>query len=277
MPAVALSTASVFPQSVSAAFEYAAELGYDGVELMVWTDPVSQDRAKVERLARDFGVPVVAVHAPCLLLTQRVWDPDPIVRLRRAAALAQHLGASTVVVHPPLRWQRRYVARFGDEIDDAEQRHGVRLAVENMFPLQRGRIYARPYAPGHDPTEVGYRHYTLDLSHTAASGQDALELYDRMQPGLVHVHLADGSGIPRDEHLVPGRGGQPCAEICGRFGASGFTGTVVAEVSTRRSRGREERAALLAEALRFARLHLRPSTTADRPEAPRVPVAETGH
>ena len=271
MPAVALSTASVFPQSASAAFEYAADLGYDGVELMVWTDPVSQDQTRVAQLTSRTGVPVLAVHAPCLLLTQRVWDPDPIVRLRRAAEVAEHLGASTVVLHPPFRWQRRYAARFRDEIDDAEQRHGVRLAVENMFPLQRGRIFARPYAPGHDPTEVGHRHYTLDLSHTAAAGEDALQLFERMLPGLAHVHLADGSGKPRDEHLVPGRGGQPCAEVCRRLGASGFTGAVVLEVSTRRCRSREERAGMLAEALEFARLHLRPPTT-DAPEAPPEPL-----
>jgi sugar phosphate isomerase/epimerase len=268
VPAVALSTASVFPESVSAAFEYAAELGYDGVELMVWTDPVSQDKVRVQRLARDFGVPVLAVHAPCLLLTQRVWDPDPVVRMHRAAAVAEYLGASTVVVHPPFRWQRRYVGRFADEIDVAEQRQGVRMAVENMFPLQRGRIYARPYTPGYDPTDVGYRHYTLDLSHTAASGEDALQLYDRMLPGLVHVHLADGSGRPRDEHLIPGRGGQPCTQICAQLGTSGFSGAVVLEVSTRRCRSREQRAALLDEALRFARRHLQPPTAGEDPEPP---------
>ena len=41
-PRVALSTASVYPESARVAFELAAELGYDGVELMVWTDPDSQ-------------------------------------------------------------------------------------------------------------------------------------------------------------------------------------------------------------------------------------------
>jgi sugar phosphate isomerase/epimerase len=274
VPAVALSTASVFPQSLSAAFAYAAELGYDGVELMVWTDRVSQDPARVERLSREFGVPVVAVHAPCLLLTQRVWDPDPLVRMHRAAEVAERLGASTVVVHPPFRWQRRYVARFADEIDDAEQRLGIRMAVENMFPLQKGRIYARPYAPGYDPTDVGYRHYTLDLSHTAASGQDALELCEGMGPGLVHLHLADGSGRPRDEHLIPGRGGQPCAEVCRWLGSTGFSGAVVLEVSTRRCRSRDERAGQLAEALQFARRHLRPPVTAEPPESPSEPPSE---
>ena len=70
----------------------------------------------------------------------------------------------------------------------------------------RGGVRAVPYSPGFDPTVAGHRHYTLDLSHTAAAGEDAMALLDRMGPGLAHVHLADGSGAARDEHLVPGRG-----------------------------------------------------------------------
>ncbi|HKI39580.1 MAG TPA: sugar phosphate isomerase/epimerase, partial [Mycobacterium sp.] len=38
---VGLSTASVYPLRAEAAFEYAARLGYDGVELMVWSEAVS--------------------------------------------------------------------------------------------------------------------------------------------------------------------------------------------------------------------------------------------
>src|SRR3954463_15088318 len=74
---VALSTASVYPQPVSVAFELASRLGYDGVELMVFTDAVSQDIDAVRRLSDDHGGPVLAVHAPCLLVTQRVWGSDP--------------------------------------------------------------------------------------------------------------------------------------------------------------------------------------------------------
>ena len=57
---------------------------------------------------------------------------------------------------------------------------------------------------------------------------------------------------------MPGYGTQPCAEVCERLTASGFTGVVVLEVSTRRCRSRRERTAMLAESLLFARLHLRP-------------------
>jgi sugar phosphate isomerase/epimerase len=258
-PPVALSTASVYPESVRVAFELAAELGYDGVELMVWIDPVSQDVSAVAGLAERFGIPVLALHAPCLAVTQRVWSADPIGRIRRSVAAAATLGCRTVVLHPPFRWQRRYAAQFGAEIARAGEYAGVALAVENMYPITRSGVRTVPYSPGFDPTDVGYAHYTLDLSHTAAAGSDALGMLDRMGSALAHVHLADGSGARRDEHLVPGRGSQPCAQVCERLVGSGFGGVVVVEVSTRRCRTRQERVASLAESLLFARLHLQPT------------------
>jgi sugar phosphate isomerase/epimerase len=269
LPPVALSTASVYPESAEVGFLLAAELGYDGVELMVWTDPLSQDIKTVERLAARYRVPVLAVHAPCLAVTQRVWGTDPLERLRRSGEAAELLGAGTVVIHPPFRWQRGYAAAFADTVDEVSGRYEVALAVENMFPVRRAGLTAVPYAPSADPTDVGHRHYTLDLSHTAAAGVDALALLDRMGDGLAHVHLADGGGSARDEHLVPGRGNQPCAEVCERLVASGYTGAVVLEVSTRRARTRHDRAALLAESLLFARLSLQPP-----PQPP--PAARSG-
>ncbi|WP_232021279.1 MULTISPECIES: sugar phosphate isomerase/epimerase family protein [Pseudonocardia] len=259
IPPVLLSTASVYPEGVAAAFEIAADLHYDGVELMIWTDPVSQDPRAVERLVQRHGVPVTAVHAPCLAVTQRVWGADPVHRLRRTVEVAARLGARTVVVHPPFRWQRRYAGVFADEVARAKEFRGVTLPVENMFPVTRGGISTVPYALGHDPTDIGFGAYTLDLSHTAAAGVDALALLDRMGDDLTHLHLTDGSGAPKDEHLVPGRGAQPCAEVCQRLADNGFAdrgGTVALEVSTRRCRTRQDRVGLLAESLLFARLHL---------------------
>jgi sugar phosphate isomerase/epimerase len=173
---------------------------------------------------------------------------------------AAELGARTVVVHPPFRWQRRYGDAFGDLVDELEESSGIEIAVENMFKVRppggskNSRVSA--FRPSIDPTDVGFRHYTLDLSHTAAAGMDALELADRMGDGLTHVHLADGTGLPKDEHLIPGHGGQPCAELVERLVSNGFSGQVVLEVNTRRATSSAERARALAEALLFARLHL---------------------
>lgn len=253
---VALSTASVWPESVAVAFELAAELGYDGVEVMVWGDPASQDVAALAKLAARHRMPVLAVHAPCLLITQRVWAADPAVRLERTVAAAIELDAGVVVVHPPFRWQGRYATGFAQQISALEASSGLTIAVENMFPVRRGRFEMSSYVPSPDPTDVGYSHYTLDLSHTATARVDAVAMAQRMGSRLAHLHLADGSGASRDEHLVPGRGSQPCAEVCRALVNGGFAGTVVLEVSTRRARTRPERRAALTEAVLFARLHL---------------------
>ncbi|WP_260193360.1 sugar phosphate isomerase/epimerase family protein [Actinophytocola gossypii] len=253
---VGVSTASVWPQTATTAFQLAAELGYDGVEVMVWADPISQDPAALRRRSRQTGVPVLAVHAPCLLITQRVWSPKPEERLRRSVEAARDLDAPTVVVHPPFRWQKRYADGFADLVASLEEESGVAIAVENMFPVRRFNREVSAFQPSIDPTDVGHRNYTLDLSHTAASGADALTLAKRMGDNLTHLHLADGTGLPRDEHLVPGRGGQPCGEVCEWLAARGGQAQVVVEINTRRARGQADRATDLAEALLFARLHL---------------------
>ncbi|MBE9374865.1 sugar phosphate isomerase/epimerase [Saccharopolyspora sp. HNM0983] len=276
---VGLSSASVWPQPARAAFEMAADLGFDGVEVMVWADAVSQDVAALHRLSEQHGVPILAVHAPCLLITQRVWSAEPEERLRRAVVAASELGASTVVVHPPFRWQRRYAEGFGELVGELEETSGISVAVENMFPLRPPNTWSRlrggkgaglsAFKPSPDPTEVGYRNYTLDVSHAAAAHVDAIELLKRMKDGLAHVHLADGTGAPRDEHLVPGQGNQPCAEVCEALAADGYRGAVVLEVNTRKARTAQQRAALLAEAQLFARLHLEPVRGDSGPAASR--------
>ena len=258
---VLLSTSSVFPEPTSAAFEMAATLGYDGVEVMVWTDAVSQDAGALRGLAEHYRVPVLSVHAPCLLVTQRVWSADPWERLRRAAELASELGAPIVVVHPPFAWQREYARGFVAGLERLSGRYpGVRFAVENMYPVRMAGREFVPYAPGWDPTAAGFDAYTLDPSHCAAARNDALAMADAMGRHLAHVHLGDGTGEGRDEHLVPGRGNQPCGPLLESLAGRGFTGSVAVEVATRRAASRREREADLAQSLAFAREHLATST-----------------
>ena len=273
---IGLSTASVYPLRTEAAFEYAARLGYDGVELMVWAESVSQSVEAVAALSAHYGVPVLSVHAPCLLISQRVWGANPIPKLERSVRAAEQLGAQTVVVHPPFRWQRRYAEGFSDQVARLEADSEVLVAVENMFPFRADRFFGASgtsiermrkrgggpgpgisaFAPSYDPLDGNHAHYTLDLSHTATAGTDALDMARRMGDGLVHLHLCDGNGASTDEHLVPGRGSQPTAEVCQMLAASDFSGHVVLEVTTSAAKTAAEREELLTESLQFARTHL---------------------
>jgi sugar phosphate isomerase/epimerase len=254
---VALSTASVFPERTPDAFETAARLGYDGIEVMVTSDPVSQDASVLRKLSDYHEVPVVAIHAPNLLLTQRVWGRDPWTKLTKSGELASALGAKVVVVHPPFRWQRDYARYFLTGIAEISEESGVDFAVENLYPLLRGDTEIAAYAPHWNPVEMDCKAATLDVSHAAVSGSDLLAMAEALSDRLAHVHLGDGTkpGLP-DEHLVPGRGTQPCAELLSWLSRMGYAGHVVLEVSTHRVTTLADRQADLAESLEFARRHL---------------------
>ena len=56
-----------------------------------------------------------------------------------------------------------------------------------------------------------------------------------------HLHLTDGSGSAKDEHLVPGRGTQPVAELLEHLATTSFDGHIVVEINTRKAADREAR------------------------------------
>jgi len=253
---IVLSTTSVYPESSSSAFEIAAKLGYDGIELMVGIDPVAGDIDAVEKLRDYHEVPVLAVHAPCLLVTQRAWGNDPWEKLDRSAAAASRLGADVVVVHPPFRWQRDYARGFVDGIRRLNETTGVTFCVENMYPWRGPGGRYQAYAPHWDPSELDYDHLTLDLSHASTAQQQSLELARAWGSRLTHVHMTDGQGSLKDEHLLPGQGDQHAAEVLQHLADTDFAGHVVLEVNTRRAESRAQRELDLADSLAYLRRYL---------------------
>lgn len=253
---IGLSTSSVYPESTSSAFELAGRLGYDGVEVMIGIDAVSRDVDALVQLREYHGIDVLAIHAPTLLVTQGTWGNDPWEKLERSAEAASRLGAGVVVVHPPFRWQRAYAADFAGGVRRLEQSTGVTFAVENMFPWRARGREMRMYAPGWDPTERDYDHLTLDLSHASTSRQRSRDLARLWGRRLAHVHLTDGTGSFKDEHLFPGEGDQEAAHLLGEISAQGFEGHVVLEVNTRSVDHRATREEALARTLAWTRERL---------------------
>ena len=171
-------------------------------------------------------------------------------------ALADELGADTVVLHPPFRWQRDYARDFVDGVAVRENDTHIRLAVENMYPWRGPRSRElEAYLPHWDPVPQPYDHVTLDLSHTSTSGSDAMAMVRRLGSRLRAP--APGRRCRVGARRAPGarRGTQPAARCSRRSPRGGYTGHVVVEVATRRA-GEAQRELDLAEALAFARLNL---------------------
>lgn len=253
---VALSSSSVYPLGVEDTFSIARDLGYDGVEVMVTHRTETQDAKALARLSERYGQPVVAIHAPTLLLTQQVWG-SAWEKLWRSAHLSQDLGCSTIVAHPPFRWQGSYAEKFAEGIAEIEEDTGILCAVENMYPWRAGGRTAAMYLPHWDPVPQSYPHVTWDFSHAATAEADSYESCRALGSRLRHVHLTDGlTGGFKDDHLVPGRGEQRVAETLELLPEIGFDGVVAVEVATRSAKQAGEREQRLAESLEFARHHL---------------------
>lgn len=261
MISIGMSTSCNFPLRVEHSFRLARLAGYDGVEVMVTTDPVSRDASAIRALTERYAMPVLSIHAPSLFWTQLVWGRDAQVKLERSAELAAEVGASSVVVHPPFRWEAGYAKNFERIVRQTARNSGVEICVENMFPWKVGHKNLKAYAPSPDPLDLDVDAMTLDFSHASLSGRDSLEYAMAMGDRLRHIHLCDGrksvdDGNFKDEHLVPGHGTQPVAETLTYLVESGFTGHVVAEVGLHHVRDPQTRLDALIETAAFAKEYL---------------------
>ena len=257
---VGMSTTCVYPLESEQAFRLAKLAGFDGIEVMVTQEESTQQAEALLELSRRYALPILSVHAPVLLLTHFVWGRDPRAKLARTAELAVAVGADTVVVHPPFRWQAAYAVDFLTIVREISAQFDIDIAVENMFPWRAAGRNLKAYSPGWDPRLMDCDAVTLDFSHAALSGVDSLQFANDLGDRMRHVHLCDGSGAIGegqvfDEHLLPGHGREPVAEVLQSLAARGWDGSIVAEINTRKARTERERLDLLRETLEFARTH----------------------
>lgn len=232
-PGLLFSTAAFFARPLSETFGILEETGYRGAEVMVTRDPASQDPRRMRELADSHGLSIGAIHAPCLLLTRRVWGTDPVGKIYRAIEVAEEAEVPLVVVHPPYRWQRGYRRWLEERLPGLSAITGVTVAVENMFPLRVGGREVTFHA-NQDLDELeGLPDLVFDTSHAAVADHDLVEVRRRFDGRVRHVHLSDNAGKGWDSHLPPGQGVLPLDAFLDDLATSGFDGSVSLEVDLR--------------------------------------------
>ncbi|HEV8565359.1 MAG TPA: sugar phosphate isomerase/epimerase [Actinomycetota bacterium] len=233
-PRLLFSSAAFFARPLGETFRIVADAGYAGVEVMVTKDAASQDPRRMRELAEQHDLTIGAIHAPCLLLTRRIWGTDPIGKIYRAVEVAEEVGAPLVVVHPPYRWQFPYRRWLEDRLPAFAKEAGIEVAVENMFPV---RVAGREltFHANQDLDELDpFGSLVLDTSHAAVAAHDLLQVRELFGNRLRHVHLSDNAGRGWDSHLPLGEGVLPIDGFLDDLAESGFGGTVTLEVDLRR-------------------------------------------
>jgi len=233
-PTLSCSTGAFFARRLREAFERIRGAGFDGVEVMVTRDPDTQEPRRLRALADDHELEIRAIHAPFLLMTRRVWGTDPVGKIYRSIELAEEVRAPLVVVHPPFRWQSGYRRWLDERLPGLAEQTGVRVAVENMFPIRvpgRGKV---SFHAGQTLEEFErFPHVVLDTSHAAVAGFELSRVRERLGDRLLHVHLSDNAGRGWDSHLPLGHGVLAIDQFLQDLAAERFGGSITLELDLR--------------------------------------------
>jgi len=208
-PQILASTGPLFARPLDWAMGVVAEAGFDGVELMVTQDPSTQDSERIADTVRSEGIRVPVVHGPFLLLTRRVFGTDLVTKARRSLELAADVGADTMIVHPPFRWQRQFHEWLLDEGEHEAAELKTRIGVENLYPV---KVAGRPvrFHRYTEPDHLSpFPHVVLDTSHFGVAGVDINHAWDHLRHQTVHLHVSDNRGQGRDSHAPLGHGMLP--------------------------------------------------------------------
>ena len=232
-PNLACSTAAFFSRPLADAFATIAGAGFRDVEVMVTRDPATQDARRIRELAERHDVLVRAIHAPFLLMTRKVWSTDPVAKIYRAIELAEETHVPLVVVHPPYRWQTAYRRWIDERLPELSSHTGVRVAVENMFPLRVRERGVRFHAHNELEDLERFEHVVLDTSHAAVTGMDLVGAVRRLGRRLAHVHLSNNAGKGWDSHLPVDRGVLDLDAFLRSLVEERFDGTISLELDLR--------------------------------------------
>ncbi|HJX06446.1 MAG TPA: TIM barrel protein, partial [Actinomycetota bacterium] len=115
-----------------------------------------------------------------------------------------------------------------------EERTGITVAMENMFPVHIGSRPLLLHANQDLDQLTGIPHLVLDTSHAAVAKHDLIEVRRLFGERLRHVHLSDNAGKGWDSHLPPGEGVLDLDAFLRELAGSGFEGTVSLEVDLRK-------------------------------------------
>ena len=159
-------------------------------------------------------MPVVAIHAPVLLFTQRVWGTEPWGKLERSAEMAAAVGAEVVVVHPPFRWQREYARDFVNGIAALEESSGHRVRGREHVPVAGVAARGRDVPAGLGPLDRAVReHHDRPLARRDRRTTTRSRWPTGSASGCGTCTSPTAPARPRTSTSCPGRGDGRCRGV----------------------------------------------------------------
>ncbi len=192
------------------------------------------------------GLSCTQAHAPFDLTYGEPFDPANAhyAAILRAIESAAILGARAIVVHSIGRWQdgrfsfdRDYNLAYYRSLRSHAEKHGIHIAVENLFSFDSRRQYhvgtlCTPQALCGFIRELASPTFVacVDVGHAAITGSEPEDFLRGMEGDLLQaVHIQDGD-YRGDRHTLPYLGQFDWEAIMGALRARQYTGDLTFEI-----------------------------------------------
>ena len=232
---ISMSTGTLFTLPLQRVFELAAEVGFDGVELIINQDFQKVNPVKLITSLQEI-IPIHSVHAPFMPLDG--WG-GPVDSLKRSVALAAECDIPLVNFHPP-SWMGfeigflRWLYSIRDFQKDVGLDGKVAVTIENMPWV--GKLKINPHILSNTQHMIDFiREHnlfmTFDCTHMGSGKTNFInDFYLCYESGRIrNIHFSDyGHGR---EHLLPGRGILPLTRFLNHLRNTDYRDTVTLELN----------------------------------------------
>lgn len=229
-----LSAGTLYTLPLEEVMTIAAEVGFDGVEIIINYDFQYGDNVALLR-ELDAILPIASLHAPFLQLDN--WG-NKIDQLRRTIRIAREAGVPLINFHPPawLTLELRFwlwllrVKDFQQELASGE----VIVTIENMpctGPMKMNPYFLAKTSHMIDFIENHNLFLTFDTAHMGSSKANFLTDFHAFYNcgRMRNIHFSD-YGYGR-EHLLPGHGVLPLTRFLNHLRETSYNDTITLELS----------------------------------------------
>lgn len=234
---ISLSTGTLFILPLQRVFELSAEVGFDGVELIINQDFQRANPVKLINSLQQITT-IHSIHAPFMPLDG--WG-GPIESLKRSVLLAAECNIPLVNFHPP-SWMSFEVGfwRWLYSIRDFQKEIGLNgkviVTLENMPWVGKMKINPHILSNTQRMIEFLREHnlaMTFDCTHMGSSKANFInDFYLCYETGRIrNIHFSD-YGYGR-EHLLPGHGTLPLTRFLNHLRNTEYKDTVTLELDPR--------------------------------------------
>ncbi len=175
-----LSSGSLYKYGLNRIFEFAKEVGFDGVEIVMNNVIDTRDVEYLRQLIAHFGMPVAA------LVTSQNNTPK---KMAQTIEIAQAIECERIVVRSPLFTEARLAHWFRTELPKIQNSTTVKLCVENP---KAGTNFLLPQFAIRSIEDLRrFAHLTLDTSHLVSHRLLLLHVWKLINKRVSYIHLSN--------------------------------------------------------------------------------------